>query len=283
MKVDINKLMKYPSHAFEELGAIDFSDGQDIDAYIEEVMMIDEEARFEELPLDEPTMELKSLPSTLKYVFLNEEKEKPVIIWSKLDIKQEEQLLKVLRQNEDAIGWTLTNLKGLDPSLCTHRIFLKDESRPVMEAERRLNPKVCEVVKEEILKWLNAEIIYPISDSQWVSPVHVVPKKAGVTVTMNEKGEEIQKRLLKKWRVCIDYRKLNSTMKKGHFPLPFINQILDRLAGSSYFCFLDEYSGYNQIAIHPDDQVKTTFTCLFCTFAFRRMSFGLCKASATLQ
>ena len=283
MKVDINKLMKYPSHAFEELGAIDFSDGQDIDACIEEVMMIDEEARFEELPLDEPTMELKSLPSTLKYAFLNEEKEKPVIIWSNLDIKQEEQLLKVLRQNEDAIGWTLTNLKGLDPSLCTHRIFLKDESRPVREAERRLNPKVWEVMKEEILKWLNAEIIYPISDSQWVSPVHVVPKKAGVTVTMNEKGEEIQKRLLKKWRVCIDYRKLNSTMKKDHFPLPFINQILDRLEGSSYFCFLDEYSGYNQIAIHPDDQVKTTFTCLFCTFAFRRISFGLCNASATLQ
>ena len=88
-------------------------------------------------------------------------------------------------------------------------------------------------VNEEILKWLNAEIIYPISDSQWVSPVHVVPKKAKVMVTMNEKGEEIQTRLPTKWRVCFDYRKLNSATKKDHFPLPFIDQILYRLAGSN--------------------------------------------------
>ena len=138
-------------------------------------------------------------------------------------------------------------------------------------------------MKEEILIWLNTKIIYPISDSQWVSPVHVVQKKAGVTVTMNEKGEEIQTRLPTKWRVCIDYRKLNSATKKDHFPLPFIDQILDRLAGWSYFCFLDEYLGYNQIAIHPDDQEKTTFTCPFGTFAFKRMSFGLCNAPATFQ
>ena len=82
-------------------------------------------------------------------------------------------------------------MRGLDPSLCTHRIFLEDESRPVREAQRRLNPKVWEGMKEEILKWLNAEIINLILDSQWVSPVHVVPKKAGVTVTVNDKGEEI--------------------------------------------------------------------------------------------
>ena len=116
-------------------------------------------------------------------------------------------------------------------------------------------------MKEEILKWINAEIIYPISHSQWVSPVHVVPKKAGVIVTTNEKGEEIQTRLPTKWRVCIVYRKVNSTTKKNYFPLPFIDQILNRLAGSSYFCFLNGYSGYNEIAIHPDDQEKMTLTC----------------------
>ena len=138
------------------MGTINFSNNQDIDACIEEVMMIDEKARVEELPLDESTLELKTLPSTLKYVFLDEEKAKLVIISSKLGIKQEEQLLEVLRWNEDAIGWTLTDLKGLDPSLCTHRVFLEDESRLVREAQRRLNPKVWEVVKEEILKWLNA-------------------------------------------------------------------------------------------------------------------------------
>ena len=134
VKVDINKLMKYPSRASEELGAIDFTDNQDIDACVKEVMMIDEEARYDELPMEEPNLELKTLSSTLKYAFLDEEKEKPMIISSKLDLKQEEQLLEVLRRNEEVIGWTLTDLKGLDPSLCTHRIFLEDESRPVREA-----------------------------------------------------------------------------------------------------------------------------------------------------
>ena len=191
MKVDINKHMKYPSQASEDLGAIDSTDDQYIDACVEEVMMIDEEARYEELSMDEPTLELKTLPSTPKYVFLDEEKEKPVIISSKLDMRQEEQLLEVLRRNKEAIRWTLTDLKGLDPSLCTHHNFIEDESRPIREAKRRLNPRVWEAVKEEILKWLNAEIIYPISDSQWVSPIQVVLKKAGVTVTTNEKGEEI--------------------------------------------------------------------------------------------
>ena len=94
MKVDIYKLMKYPSRASEDLGAIDFADDQDIYACIEEVMMIDEEARYEELPMDELTLELKTLLSTLKYAFLDEEKAKPVIISSKLDMKQEEQLLE---------------------------------------------------------------------------------------------------------------------------------------------------------------------------------------------
>ena len=107
MKVDINKLMKYPSRASEDLGAIDFADDQDIDAFVEEMMMINEEARFEELTIDNPTFELKTLPSTLKYACIDEEKAKPVIISSKLDIKQEEQLLEVLRRNEEAIGWTL--------------------------------------------------------------------------------------------------------------------------------------------------------------------------------
>ena len=283
VKVNINKLMKYASQAFEDLGAINHFDDQDIETCIEEVMMINEETDFKELPLDEPTEELKPLPSSLKYAFLDSQQEKLVIISSKLNEEQEKRLLDVLRWNEQTIGWTLKDLRGLDPSLCTHRIFLQDESRPVREAQRRLNPKVWETVKEEILKWLNAKIIYPISDSQWVSLVHVVPKKARVKVTINDKGKEIQTCLPTKWRVCIDYRKLNAAMKKDHFMLPFIDQILDRLASQSYFCFLDGYSGYNQIAIHSDDQEKMSFTCPFDTFAFRQMSFGLCNAPMTFQ
>ena len=134
-----------------------------------------------------------------------------------------------------------------------HQIFLEEDSRLFREPQRQLNPKVWDAVKDEILKWLNAGIIYPISNSPWVSPVHVVPKKAGITVMTNDKGEELQMRLSTKWRVCIDYRKLNATTKKDHFPLPFIDQILDKLSSQGFYCFLDGFSGYNQLVIHLDD------------------------------
>ena len=125
--------------------------------------------------------ELKPLPSTLKYAFLDHHSANPVIISSQLDHDQEERLLAVLQARKEAIGWNLSDLKGIDPSLCTHRIFLEEDSRPSREEQRWLNPKVWDAVKDEILKWLNAHIIYPISDNPWVSPVHVVPKKEGIT------------------------------------------------------------------------------------------------------
>ena len=130
---------------------------------------------------------------------------------------------------------------------------------------------------------MNAGFIYAISDSSWVSPVQVVPKKGGMTVIKNEKNELIPTRTVTGWRICIDDRKLNKATRKDHFPLPFIDQMLDRLAGHQYYCFLDGYSGYHQIAIAPEDQEKTTFTCPYGTFAFRRMPFGLCNAPATFQ
>ena len=118
-----------------------------------------------------------------------------------------------------------------------------------------------EVVKKEVVKWLDAEIIYPIFYCKWVSPTQIVPKKSGLTIATNEKGEEMPMRLQTGWRVCIDYRKLNVVTKKDHFPLPFMDQILERLAGQKYFCFLDGYSGYNQVTLYPNNQEKTTFTC----------------------
>ena len=104
------------------------------------------------------------------------------------------------------------------------------------------------VVKKEVLKWLNAVFIHAISDSPWVSPVHVVPKKGGFIVIINEKNELIPTRTVIGWRVCIDY-KLNTATRKDHYPLPFIDQMMNRLAGHSHYYFLDGYFGYNQIAI----------------------------------
>ena len=140
-----------------------------------------------------------------------------------------------------------------------------------------------EVVRKEVMKLLDAGIIYPISDSAWVSPVQVVPKKGGMTVVPNEKNELIPTRTVTGWRMCLDYRRLNEVTRKDHFPLPFADQMLERLAGYAYYCFLDGYSGYNQIAVDPQDQEKTAFTCPFGIFAYRRMPFGLCNAPATFQ
>ncbi|CAL8083941.1 unnamed protein product [Prunus armeniaca] len=173
---------------------------------------------------------------------------------------KEEKLLKILRQHKATIGWTIADIKGISPSKCMHHILLEDNFRPSIEHQRRLNPNMKDVVR-----------------------VEVVPKKGGITVVKNENNEMVPTRTTTGWRVCIDYKKLNSATRKDHFPLPFIDQMLERLAGHSHNRFLDGYSGYNQIPIAPEDQEKTTFTCPFGTFSYRRMPFGLCNASTTFQ
>ncbi|KAL4284741.1 hypothetical protein GQ457_16G018120 [Hibiscus cannabinus] len=230
-----------------------------------------------------PKLELKQLPEQLKYAYLGNNETLPVIISSKLQADQEERLIATLRQHKEALGWTIAEIKGISPTICMHKILLDDNHKPTVDAQRRLNQAMKDVVRKEILKWLDAGIIYPISNSEWVSPVQCVPKKGGMTVISNEKNELIPTRTVTGWRVCMDYRKLNKATRKDHFPLPFIDQMLDRLAGKQFYCFLDGYSGYNQIAIAPEDQSKTTFTCPYGTFAFRRMPFGLCNAPATFQ
>nr|GEV03783.1 hypothetical protein [Tanacetum cinerariifolium] len=148
---------------------------------------------------------------------------------------------------------------------------------------RRVNPKIHGVIKKEVEKLLDAGLIYPISKSPWVSPVHCIPKKGGFTVVENKENKLIPTRLVTGWRVCIDYRKLNEATQKGHFPLPLMDQMLERLAGNEYYCFIDSFFGYFQIPINPRDQEKTTFTCPYSTFAYRRMPFGLCNAPGTFQ
>ncbi|XP_071905628.1 uncharacterized protein [Coffea arabica] len=233
--------------------------------------------------IEPPRLELKPLPTHLRYEFLGENKTLPVIVSADLDDEQCAKLLRVLRRCKKAIGWTISDIKGISPSICMHRILLEDNCKPVVETQRRLNPNMKEVVRNEILKWLDAGIVFPISDSVWISPIHVVPKKGGMTTIVGKNDELIPSRLVVGWRVCIDYRKLNTVTRKDHFPLPFLDQLLERIAGYEFYCFLDGFSGYNQIAIAPEDQEKTTFTCPYGTFAFRRMPFGLCNAPATFQ
>ncbi|XP_075518288.1 uncharacterized protein LOC142552397 [Primulina tabacum] len=154
---------------------------------------------------------LKELPSHLWYAFLDESSSHPIIISSALTIDERDRLLRVLRELKSALGWTIADIKGISPTVCMHKVLMQESYSPYVDHQRRLNPAMKEVVRAEVLKLLNAGVIYAISDSSWVSPVQVVPKKGG----------------------------------------------------------------YNQIVIAPEDQEKTTFTCPYGTFAFRRMPFEM--------
>nr|GEX97516.1 reverse transcriptase domain-containing protein [Tanacetum cinerariifolium] len=192
--------------------------------------------------IEEPLeLELKELPSHLEYAFLEETNKLPVIIAKDLKDDEKEALLKVLKSHKRAIAWKISDIKG------SHKL-------------------------------LDARMIYPISDSPWASPIHCVPKKGGMIFVANENNELIPTRLVTGWRVCIDYRKLNDATRKDHFSLPFMDQMLERLARNEFYCFLDRFSGCFQIPIDPQDQEKTTFTYPYGTFAYRRMPFNLCNA-----
>nr|GEZ68477.1 DNA-directed DNA polymerase [Tanacetum cinerariifolium] len=205
--------------------------------------------------IDEPPeVELKDLPPHLEYAFLEDGNKLPIIIAKELGDEEKSALIKVLKSHKQAIAWKLSDIQGINPKFCTHKILMEEDYKPAVQHQRRVNPKIHDVIKKEVEKLLDAGLIYPISDSPWVSP-----------------------------RVCVDYRKLNEATRKDHFPLPFMDQMLERLAGNEYYCFLDGFFGYFQILIDPRDQEKTTFTCPYGTFSYRRMPFGLCNAPGTFQ
>ncbi|GJY53305.1 reverse transcriptase domain-containing protein [Tanacetum coccineum] len=172
-----------------------------------------------------PELELKDLPSYLEYAYLEENHKLPVIITKGLNDDEKDALLKVLKSHKRAIAWKITDIKGINPRFCTHKILIEDDYKPTVQSQRRVNLKIHEVIKKEVLKLLDAGMIYPISDSPWVSLVHCVPKKGGIAVVANEENELIPTRLVTGWRVCIDHRKLNEATRKDHFPLPFMDQI----------------------------------------------------------
>ncbi|GKB11561.1 reverse transcriptase domain-containing protein, partial [Tanacetum coccineum] len=190
-----------------------------------------------------PEVELKDLPPHLEYVFLEGDDKLPVIITKDLSFDGKVALIKVLKSHKRVIAWKLSDIKGINPEFCTHKILMEEDYKPMVHHQRRVNPKIHDVIKKEVEKLLDAGLIYPISDSPW----------------------------------------LNEATRKDHFPLPFMNQMLERLAGNEYYCFLDGFSDYFQIPINPHDQEKTTFTCPYGTFAYRRMPFGLCNARGTFQ
>nr|GEU57235.1 reverse transcriptase domain-containing protein [Tanacetum cinerariifolium] len=255
----------------------------DSDFLLEEELKIYEAKTDKSLVDEPPAVELKVLPPHLEYTFLESDDKLPVIIAKDLSVEEKAALIKVLKSYKRAIAWMLFDIKGINPEFCNHKILLQEDFTPAVQHQRRVYQKIHEVIKQEVIKLLDVRLIYPISDSPWVSPVHCVPKKGGFTVVENEENELIPTRLVTGWRVCIDYRKLNEATWKDHFPLPFMDHILERLVGNQYYCFLDGFSGYFQIPINPKDQEKTTFTCPYRTFVYRRMPFGLSNAPGMFQ
>nr|GFC32940.1 reverse transcriptase domain-containing protein [Tanacetum cinerariifolium] len=202
-------------------------------------------------------VELKDLPHHLEYAFLEGDNKLSVLIAKELGSEEKVALIKVLKSYKRAIAWKLSDIQGINAEFYTHKILMEEDYKLAVQHQRRVNPKIHDVIKKEVEKLLDAGLIYPISDSPWVSPLHCVPKKGGFTVVENEL---ILTRLVTGWWVCTDYRKLNEATRKDHFPLPFMDQMLEILAGNEYYCFLDGFSGYFQIPIDPRDQEKTTFT-----------------------
>nr|GEZ20393.1 reverse transcriptase domain-containing protein [Tanacetum cinerariifolium] len=173
-----------------------------------------------------PEVEIKELPPHLEYAFLGENKKWPVIIAKDLNVNEKTALIDVLKSRKKAIAWNLTDIKGIDTEFCSYKILLVEDFSPKVQSQRRVIPKIHDVIKKEVKKLLDAGLIYPISDSRWM---------------------------------------------------------LERLTGNEYYCFLDGFSGYFHIPIDPKDQEKTTFTCPYGTFAYKRIPFGLCNAPGTFQ
>ncbi|MFS8034865.1 putative nucleotidyltransferase, Ribonuclease H [Helianthus anomalus] len=170
-----------------------------------ELDAISDESTPVEIP---PPLELKVLPSHLEYAFLGEKPDMPVIISSKLTEVEKVRLIEVLRQHSDAIAWRLSDIKGISPTFCTHRILMEDVYKPVVQPQRHLNPNMKEVVKKEVMKLLESGLIYPISDSAWVSPTQVVPKKGGMAVVLNAKNELILSRTVTGWRCLMNLERM---------------------------------------------------------------------------
>ncbi|XP_045816664.1 uncharacterized protein LOC123909798 [Trifolium pratense] len=214
--LDVRKQAHRPSSLEQALTdafeALDPEKEEEIEDFLKQLDAFEElpqpEVEIDELKEDgkpvEVKLELKTLPSHLKYVFLGDDNQKPVIISSSLSKGEEESLIQVLKNNKEAIGWALSDLKGISPSYCMHSIMMEDDYKPVAQPQRRLNPTMKEVVRKEVVKLLEAGMIYPISDSAWVSPVQMVPKKGGMTVITNDKNELIPSRTVTGWRMCIE-------------------------------------------------------------------------------
>ncbi|KAG8504210.1 hypothetical protein CXB51_002512 [Gossypium anomalum] len=174
-------------------------------------------------------------------------------------------LVELLQEFKDVFAWSYQDMPGLDTNIVVHRLLIKKECKPVQQKLRRMRPDVLLKIKEEVRKQFDAGFLKVVKYSDWVANIVPVPKKDG------------------KVRMCVDYRDLNKASPKDNFPLPHIDTLVDNTAGHSLFSFMDGFSGYNQIKMHPEDMEKTTFVTMWGTFCYKVMPFGLKNTGATYQ
>lgn len=147
----------------------------------------------------------------------------------------------------------MSNVHVISLALCMHKIHMEEGYKASAQHQRRLNLLMKDVLRKEVIKWLDAGIMYPKSDSIWVSPTHCVPKKGGIKFLTNQKNEFTPSKNNDGWRICMDYRKLNDATRKENYAVHFIDQTLEKLSCQEYNCFMDGYLGYNQIVITQED------------------------------
>ncbi|GJY84921.1 reverse transcriptase domain-containing protein [Tanacetum coccineum] len=235
------------------------------------------EAKTAKSSIDEPLeVELKDLPPHLEYAFL-EDKKFPVIIAKDLSVDEKTALIKVLKSRKQAIAWKLSDIKGINPEFCSHKILMEEDYEPAVQHQRRVNPKIHDVIKKEVEKLLDAGLIYPISDSPWVSPVHCVPKKGGMTVVTNDENELVPTRLVTGWRVCYfqipidlkDQEKTTFTYPYGMFAYRRMPFGLCNAPGTFQRCMMAIFH----------DMIEKTMEVFMDDFSIFGNSFSMCLSN----
>ncbi|KAG8484957.1 hypothetical protein CXB51_021413 [Gossypium anomalum] len=209
--------------------------------------------------------EKKILPHKESVEIVNLGEGKEVKIRASIAVETKQDLIELLQEFKDVFAWLYQDMPGLNTDIMVHRLPIKEECKPVQQKLRMMRPDILLKIKEEVKKQFDAGFLQVVKYSKWVANIVPVPKKDG------------------KVRMCVDYRDLNKASPKDNFPLPHIDTLVDNTAGSSLFSFMDGFSGYNQIKMHPEDMEKTTFVTMWGTFCYKVMPFGLKNTGATYQ
>ncbi|XP_072076680.1 uncharacterized protein [Arachis hypogaea] len=218
-----------------------------------------------ELDPREDTQERPQPADELQEVQLTAKPEQVTYIGQALQGKERTKLVKVLQDNADLFAWTPADMPGIDPNIICHKLTTNQTNRPIAQKKRNLGAEKSKAALEETKKLLKANFIKEIRFTTWLSNVVMVRKNSG------------------KWRMCVDFTDLNKACPKDAYPLPCIDKLVDSASGFKSLSFMDAYSGYNQILMHPEDQSKMAFITEHGNFCYRVMPFGLKNASATYQ